>query len=190
MKLWLIKKITKSFFVNSSKDSWHQRKVVAKMEKLELELHQYKHQKTTLWDGTKNQYSAHFLDFVIFIIFFLKIISISFRDFEIFLITVMFFSFSAPRDHSTSIRVGILEARSLIISTNASISPQGVPISGLTDPIRLVLCMGRIVDAFASVYRCVNNFSKSTTTGLSTNPLMSGTLTPGLPAWWILCTIP
>ena len=147
------------------------------MEKLELELHQYKHQKTTLWDGTKNQYSAHFLDFVIFITFFLKIISISFRDFEIFLITVMFFSFSTPRDHSTSIRVGILEARSLIISTNASISPQGVPISGLTDPIRLVLCMGRIVDAFASVYRCVNNFSKSTTTGLSTNLLMSGTLT-------------
>ena len=89
----------------------------------------------------------------------------------------MFFSFSVPRDHSTSIRVGILEARSLIISTNASISPQGVPISGLTDPIRLVLCMGRIVDAFASVYRCVNNFSKSTTTGLPTNPLMSGTLT-------------
>ena len=83
------------------------------------------------------------------------------QGFEIFLITVMFFSFSTPRDHSTSIRVGILEARSLIISTNASISPQGVPISGLADPIRLVLCMGRIVDAFASVYRCVNNFSKS-----------------------------
>ena len=88
----------------------------------------------------------------------------------------MFFSFSVPQDHSTSIRVG-MEARSLIISTNASISSQGVPISGLTDPIRLVLCMGRIVDAFASVYQCVNNFSKSTTTGLSTNPLMSGTLT-------------
>ena len=57
---------------NYSKDSRLQRKVVAEMEKMELELHPFRHKKTTLWDDTKNRWCALFLDFVIFIIFFSK----------------------------------------------------------------------------------------------------------------------
>ena len=85
-----------AFSDRTRKGSWHQRKVVAKTEKMELELHQYKHQKTTLWDDTKNRWCALFLDFVIFIIFFSKMFLISFRDFDIFLTTVMFLP-SQPR---------------------------------------------------------------------------------------------